>query len=495
MRPLLSLAALLLLTACGTEPGNEPVDLQRQHSAHEPWSLVEQIDYPGSETRAGFGTELAFAGDDTLVVGSPQDSVDVVNGGAIYAYDAQGSSWQSTADILTATDSFAHGAYGRALAGDDTRLLAGDYRWYDDFDTTYLAGAVYVYGRGASGWGLQQQLVASDLAINHEFGRAVALSGNTIAVGAREFHGPGAVYVFDFDGVTWHESQKLKVSDDGLTRYFGTALALTQQRLIAGAPIERGTFSKEGKVHMYRRGAGGLWESASVITPSAPVEKGYFGATLALDGDVLVVGAPAPNVPTPDGKVFVYELGETTWQERALLTPPEPSLNEGFGVKVAIEGDLLLVSGCKARPDAYYFPQVFFYRHSSGGWQLDQTITYPETISSSCGPAVQLRERRAYVGFQPVTAPDAQSQTEQLPGLVRVYSFDEGSGGVGGQGGAAGTSGGKPNPGSGGSGTGGTAVPPGYGCDCHMASRRNSTSAVLLTLGLLVAGGRRRAAV
>jgi hypothetical protein len=105
------------------------------------------------------------------------------------------------------------------------------------------------------------------------------------------------------------------------------------------------------------------------LAPSDGSPQGFFGNSVAIDGDVAVVGATdgagMPEQGRP-GAAYVFERQSNgTWQQVAKLLPlyeePEGPGSSNFGTSVAIEGDVIVV-GC------YFSPQTTVFERRNGVW-------------------------------------------------------------------------------------------------------------------------------
>src|SRR5689334_17023938 len=102
------------------------------------------------------------------------------------------------------------------------------------------SGAVYVFARTVSGWVEQQRLKAGDPTDSAGFGHAVAIEGSTIAIGApgaiyQGMQNVGAVYIFDLSAGTWSQTTKLVPNDAAINYALGFSVALSGNRVLAGA--------------------------------------------------------------------------------------------------------------------------------------------------------------------------------------------------------------------------------------------------------------------
>ena len=136
---------------------------------------------------------------DTIVIGAPQDQVGAHTLGAAYVFTRRSQGWLQDRKLV-AKDSDAFDGFGlRVAVGEDTIVVGS----VNDSDVAFAAGAAYVYRlNGQSGWSVHEKLFASDAARDDSFGCAVAVSNNTVLVGAlgRSDVGllAGAAYIYDF---------------------------------------------------------------------------------------------------------------------------------------------------------------------------------------------------------------------------------------------------------------------------------------------------------
>jgi hypothetical protein len=233
---------------------------------------------------------------------------------------------------------------GTAVAIDGDTAVVGAPR-----GGAHQGGEAYVYTRAADGaWSLKATLTAADASFGDNFGSAVAIDGDYIAVGAERHHyDSGAVYAFHLDHVTgeWAQYQKLASSHfDGFHgERFGHSLAMQDGLLAVGAP--NGGQSSVGTVYLYAdRGHHLYWARASGALGDLGRSGSRFGSSVDIDGSRLVVGAPGSS------SAFVYSLESddpySITPTREGWLPPnwdEFVGSERFGASVAIDGDRVVV--------------------------------------------------------------------------------------------------------------------------------------------------------
>jgi hypothetical protein len=348
-----------------------------------------------------FGTAVAISGD-WLAVGAPKESSRAagINGdqtddsedssGAVYLFSDDGAGWAQRA-YVKASNPEAVDVFGTELAMDGNTLAVA--AWAEDGDATGVngeadvavaanAGAVYVFAHSNGAWEQEAYVKASNTELLDFFGRSVAVSGDTLVVGApgedsdsdgvngnqssNQSPASGAVYVF-VRGSSWTQQAYLKASNPGVDDVFGEAIALDGDTLVVGAPGEasasRGVVSDQtddsapasGAVYVFER-TSGTWRQIAYLKSSNTDADDQFGAELALDGTTLAVAAPREGTRTDDrsgtvannlapesGAVYVFERGPSGWLQQAYLKASNAETEDFFGVSVALLGDTLIV--------------------------------------------------------------------------------------------------------------------------------------------------------
>src|SRR5439155_8042475 len=181
------------------------------------------------------------------------------------------------------------------------------------------------------------------------FGRAVALSGDTAIVGASNEDGAlmGAAYVFVRSGSEWIEQARLVPSDHPEGAEFGYSVAIDGDTAVVGADRAGPRCIACGAAYVFVRSGDSWTQQAKVTPPMSPV-SGYFGKSVAVSGDTIVVGAPEAQTPAGyTGTAFVYVRSGTTWTEQSELIPHHLGAAPQFGLAVAVDGDTALVGALR----------------------------------------------------------------------------------------------------------------------------------------------------
>jgi len=186
-----------------------------------------------------FGSSLAVSGD-TLAVSTPVNAEAASSSGIVYIYIRADSTWRLQ-EKLTDGDAIQDDQYGCLVAmSEDDTLVVGAYHDNHNGATGYYSGSAYVYIRTGTTWTFQAKLVASDAAHYHYFGISVAISGDTIVVGARAHHlFPDDkfrhAYIFIRTGSTWTEQFILSASDGVEGDLFGRSVAIDGDTVVVGS--------------------------------------------------------------------------------------------------------------------------------------------------------------------------------------------------------------------------------------------------------------------
>lgn len=239
---------------------------------------------------------------------------------------------------------------GNLIIQDDVMVVGAHL---DSCGSTWYCGSVYVFKfdrLSKQGWIRQARLIASDPRPRAHFGSSLAISGDRLVVGARlhpcnDGINCGAAYVFRFNGLEWLFEARLMASDAKYADIFGSSVAISGSWIMVGAPsrVERGV-SGAGAVYIFRR-SGSAWTQTAKLTDAAAGMSERFGASVAIDGDLAVIGTPGERCDdgAACGEVFVYRLNGAAWELEDRLADPSPAGHAEFGKTLAVDDDTILV--------------------------------------------------------------------------------------------------------------------------------------------------------
>ncbi len=360
-------------------------DLEYEGPTPNPRAFKEQQNVRGTTTVSddNCGYSVALSGD-TLVIAAPFNDYTGQDSGIAYVFQYSHSlkRYRQVAR-LTPSDGSAYDYFGNSVAIDGNTVVVGAY---GDDDSGSTSGSAYLFSRPANGWSSMHEsakLTASDATGGDHFGYSVAIDGDTVVVGAYgdgDFGiSSGSAYLFSKPAGGWvgpvHESAKLTPSDGEAYDYFGYSVAIDGNTVVVGAygDGDFGIFS--GSAYLFSKPAGGwvgpVHESAK-LTSSDGAAYDYFGYSVAIDGNTVVVGAYGDDDSgDSSGSVYLFRRPDSGWKsmmESAKLMPSDGAAYDYFGYRVAIDGDTVVVGAYgdddsgDASGSAYLFSRPF------GGW-------------------------------------------------------------------------------------------------------------------------------
>jgi FG-GAP repeat len=264
------------------------------------------------EADAQFGSSVAVRADVIVVGAIGADDGGLVDTGAAYVFRRNGSTWPSDGPPLFAFPLADEGSdFGASVAIENTRIVVGAPT-YDPLGGDMDQGAAFVFVRSAMAWAPEERLLANDAQVGDYLGWPVAISGDTVVVGAPEDDLPGAVddagsaYVFTRSGSAWTQQAHLVRCGAQSGQEFGQAVACIGD-LVAVSSVEDPPGA--GSVQLFHR-VGANWSEVLDLTSDDIAPGDAFGASIALASDLLVVGAPYDdNASGVDaGSAYVFRL-------------------------------------------------------------------------------------------------------------------------------------------------------------------------------------------
>jgi uncharacterized repeat protein (TIGR01451 family) len=289
------------------------------------WSFQQKLIADDGATGDFFGFSVAISGN-TVVVGARLANA---TAGSAYIFTRSGTTW-SQQQKLTASDATPEDRFGASVAIDaDTVVVAAQL---DDTPVGDDAGSAYVFVRNGTTWSEQQKLVPENAIAGQGFGDAVAISNDTIAVGAV---GPfSSAYVFVRTGSAWSQQQRLSAfpADES----FGASVAVSGDNLVVGSPqADSDAVSASGAAHVYIR-TNLVWSPLQKLTADDAAEFDDFGVSVAISGTTIVVGADRAN------GAYVFTRNGLVWSQQQKLTAAD-AIDEDFARSVAVSGDTVVV--------------------------------------------------------------------------------------------------------------------------------------------------------
>jgi hypothetical protein len=335
-----------------------------------------------AEAFDSFGLKTSISGETIAVSAYQEDSNGssgadntVIDSGAVYIYVKNGNGWEQQAYIKASNPNDSD-VFGSSVAISGDTLVVGapleDSNGSSEADNSSIdSGAVYVFTRTGTSWSQQAYLKASNLGADDRFGTSVAISGDTIIATAvfedgngsnptdNSVSNAGAAYVFTRTGTVWTQQAYLKASNADADDMFGNVVSIDADTLVIGAETEDGNASSEadnslisaGAAYVFTRTAG-VWSQQAYLKASNAGMNDLFSTSLAVDGDLIVVGAKnessngsseADDSAVSSGAAYVFSRTGSAWTQQAYIKASNVDAGDLFGSSVAIKTDSLIV--------------------------------------------------------------------------------------------------------------------------------------------------------
>ncbi|MFH2092991.1 MAG: choice-of-anchor Q domain-containing protein [Pseudomonadota bacterium] len=340
-----------------------------------------------------FGSPVATS-DSTLAVGAPGVYGNLTYPGRVYLYRNNGSLLKT----VTSSDGYAGDLFGTSIALEKQTLAVGAS---SDDDNGDRSGSVYIFEKnqgGSNNWGQVKKILSEDGVAYDDFGYSVALSGDILCAGAigeedenAFVSNSGAVYVYyrNKSGANnWGQVKKLMPPTPDTGDFFGGTIAISGETLAVGAYYDDDQGENAGAIYIYNKNQGGADNWGLIQKITAPDGKDYdaFGRSLALSGTTLIAGVTGGFNFTGPGKVYVFETSSSsnTWEMKQKLVAYDGQEGDSFGSSVAIAGNTLIVGASQgALMDGIGMAYIF---QKDSQWNIFQKLVVTKDPSVTPPP-------------------------------------------------------------------------------------------------------------
>ncbi len=303
--------------------------------------------------------------------------------GAVYLYKRQGMQYVLEATLVFPDDipDTCPGdfetcpEFGRTVAIQGNTVFVGAR--FAPVDSL-KAGAVYVFRKQGDAWEYVDKIVSPAPEAGDNFGRALAVQGNLLVVTARKSSlEEGSAYVFDYTGGSWIPQEELAASDQAPGAYFGQSVAIQGDYIAIGA--RNADPDGAGGFYLFRR-SGDAWVEVAKVTPPDGRTDDQYGFAIAIAGDTIVVSARRadPAGLKNAGEVYVYSIQSGSVLPMARLTASDASAGDEFGQSVAIAGDVIAVGAWK---DDAARGSIYLFRRMGNQWIEIDRITASDGVA------------------------------------------------------------------------------------------------------------------
>lgn len=307
----------------------------------------------------GFGSHVSISGDTAVISASGDDP-----NGSAYIFRFDSSSWVEEAKLL-ASDGADGDHFGvRVYISGDTAVVGAN----SDDDNGANSGSAYIFRYNGSSWVEETKLLASDGNTGEYFGTAIGISDDIAIVGAPRDNdngsNSGSAYIFRFDGSSWVEETKLLASDGAAEDGFGRKVSISGDTAVIGARYNDDNGDDCGSAYIFRF-IGSSWVEEDKLLASDGAEDDFFGDSVEIWGDTAIIGAPGDNDNGPaSGSAYIFRFNGSSWAEEDKLLASDGTAGDFFGKEVSILGNTAVIGAS----DDFAYGSAYIFRFNGSSW-------------------------------------------------------------------------------------------------------------------------------
>jgi hypothetical protein len=324
------------------------------------WVEEQKLIAPDGMTDDNFGKSVAIEGD-FAVVGAPLTDDNGTNSGSVYFYKFDGTTWNFEQKIFPNIPALGD-EFGLAVSLDNGKLLIGAPK--EDGSVTNNRGAAYFFSYNGSIW-VEDQKVFYGFSSNDDFfGYSVDLDDDRAVVSAYldDDNGvnSGSAFVYDFDGSTWIETQKLIASNGATGDAFGFSVSVEDDKIACGAYANSTKGLGTGAVYIFE--LAGTWTEDTILYASDFNLDDWFGYSLEMDSTSLAIGSfHNDDLGAESGSCYFFRHTGTDWIEEFNLLSSDGVLGDEYGFDVSVDGMQLLVGSPMDDDNGTNSGSLYFY--------------------------------------------------------------------------------------------------------------------------------------
>ncbi len=342
------------------------------------------------------------------IVGAHLDGKDQ---SCLYIFQKENNLWEQVAELfLDNSNFFDESSIAAAI---DNNVAVVGLQWSDVNDSA-AQGIAYVFEEGST-WQQIAELTPDDGQTGDLFGSSVALSGNTIIVGAQGMNtkddgeAQGAAYIFTKKAGTWQQTTKLQAGTNKTFDSFGSAVAIDGS-IAAVADKLYGVDGKDalGAVYVYKE-QGNNWTHIATLTAEDEKVNSSFGSAVAINGNTIVVGAEGYNYgnQVSQGAVYIFKLKDSgwgwdnKWEQVAKLVAQDGEGGDHFGSSVDISNNKLVVGAYldNIGPSGFFQGSTYIFEERFEGWEQLTKLTIEDGAKGdNFGNSVAISGETIFVG-------------------------------------------------------------------------------------------------
>ena len=302
---------------------------------------------------------------------------------------------------LLAEDGESFDYFGYSVSSSGNRLLVGAP--FDKNDGVQ-AGSVSIYVQDEDGWSLESKLIANETLDGDRFGFSVSISDNLAAVGCPEHlvgdTRSGAVFVYRFDGTKWSQEAKLVPAQGDDDDYFGASVAVGVDTIVVGAINDDDRGDDSGAAYVYSLNDN-TWALEAKLLAFDGAANDQLARSVSISESRILLGAPHDSDNgSLSGSAYLFRWNGNDWVHETKLLAEDGSNGDRFGAAVSISHNHAVIG---AHNDTDQLPSstgsAFIFKHQNGVWvQETKLFPNPTVFGGSFGRAVSIEGPKVVVG-------------------------------------------------------------------------------------------------
>lgn len=288
-----------------------------------------------------------------------------------------------------------HDLFGHSVAVNGNVLVVSAI---GDNQGAYSSGSVYIFELQEGGWTQAAKLVPKKAVAYGNFGYSVDVYGDTVVVGAPGYDqaggDSGAIFIYRKGTGDWALESMVIPADTSAGDYFGSAVAIYQNRILAGAYADDDSMGASGSAYIFLR-SDGAWNQEIKLHASTPEMEAYFGSSVDIQDSLAVVGAwGKDDQGAESGIIYVFNLTPDGWRQQAFLTMAQNAPGAKLGTSVCVDGTIILAGA----PGTGRIGSGNLYRWIGDTWLLANEFAPAQLAGDEWGRSLALNPQYACLG-------------------------------------------------------------------------------------------------
>jgi len=296
-----------------------------QTSLNDQKIKTEQIINSG---KTGYGNSISVSGNLAVIGAGWENTLQANKAGAVYVYEYNGSQWIEKQRITNPNGSYDR-IFGHSVTTNGQYIVITE-PWNE---------SAYIYSKVGSEWVLEKKITVSNVS-SEIFGISCDIYDNTIVIGsgavfAMYCSSIGSAYVYEKTGTEWTNTAILTSSNGLAQDGFGVSVSIDKSTIAIGAHKSDCNEGTKGYVCVFEKNGTSWLETQKLLAPDG-ADYNRFGERVDIENEKLIVSSVIA------GGAYYFEKG-SSWVFKQKITSPNFSGNDGFGIQVSLSNNYLLI--------------------------------------------------------------------------------------------------------------------------------------------------------